>query len=452
MSATAISASGRVVQADPILRVLDFLTLDATAEDVRWPAARRFAGIAWRYGSSAAGPVSIAGAHFIAALIFLNDLSRTEFGLFSFLLVVVPFCMSITGSLVGAPLSNTLTRAANIDERELSTFFKMNILTACVAATLVFAMMLFAGAPMIAALLLGAYGGTMVVRWFARCFAYVGHTPFRAVSCDFLYSGMLIAALLTLTLIHRLTIESGAVALLACAVLSLPAFGADYLRKQIRPGRAGSLMAYLPIWRDLTRWSALGVLLTEFTANAHAYLVTFISGPSSFALLALGSLVMRPVSLVFSALPDMERPIMGRAIAAGNSAGAFRTVNEFRTATSAVWAATLLLAGVLLTWFPHILLKKGYDETQVIAVIAMWSAIMLVRAIRTPENVFLQAAGEYKGLARASMRSSIVSMVLTLALLIAFGPIVSLGGVLAGDITMTIAIFSLTKAWKARHA
>jgi hypothetical protein len=50
------------------------------------------------------------------------------------------------------------------------------------------------------------------------------------------------------------------------------------------------------------------------------------------------------------------------------------------------------------------------------------------------------------------MRSSIVSMALTLVLLIAFGPIVSLGGVLAGDITMTFAIFSLTKAWKARHA
>jgi O-antigen/teichoic acid export membrane protein len=161
---------------------------------------------------------------------------------------------------------------------------------------------------------------------------------------------------------------------------------------------------------------------------------------------------MRPVSLVFSALPDMERPIMARAIAAGNSQAAFRTVNEFRTATGAVWAATLLLAGVLLTWFPHLLLKKGYDETQVIAVIAMWSAIMLVRAIRTPENVFLQAAGEFKGLARAGMWSSVVSMVLTLALLFAFGPIVSLGGILAGDIVMTLNIFSLTKAWKARYA
>jgi hypothetical protein len=262
----------------------------------------------------------------------------------------------------------------------------------------------------------------------------------------------LIVTLLALTAFRDLTMTYSATALLACACVSLPAFGAGYLRRQLRPGKAGSMAAYLPMWRELTCWSVLGVMLTELTANAHAYLVTFISGPSSFALLALGSLVMRPVSLVFSALPDMERPVMGRAIAAGNTKAAFRTVNEFRTATGAVWAATLLLAGVLLLWFPHLLLKKGYDETQVIAVIAMWSAIMLVRAIRTPESVFLQAAGEYRGLARAGMKSSIVSMTLTMALLFAFGLIASLGGILAGDIAMTLGISSLTKAWKARHA
>ena len=52
------------------------------------------------------------------------------------------------------------------------------------------------------------------------------------------------------------------------------------------------------------------------TVNAHAYLVTFISGPGPFALLAVGQMLMRPASLVQSALPDLERPAMTRAIAA----------------------------------------------------------------------------------------------------------------------------------------
>ena len=50
------------------------------------------------------------------------------------------------------------------------------------------------------------------------------------------------------------------------------------------------------------------------------------------------------------------------------------------------------------------------------------------------------------------MYSSVISLTLTAALLFAFGPIVSLGGVLAGDVVMSVAIFAHTRAWKARHA
>ena len=76
-------------------------------------------------------------------------------------------------------------------------------------------------------------------------------------------------------------------------------------------------------WRDLARWAVIGVVLTEFTANAHAYIVTFVAGPKAFALLAVGALVMRPASLVLSSLPDIERPRMAQKIGAGDIAGCF---------------------------------------------------------------------------------------------------------------------------------
>ena len=69
---------------------------------------------------------------------------------------------------------------------------------------------------------------------------------------------------------------------------------------------AGTLAAYGPIWRDLTQWALLGVVTTELSANAHAYLVTLFNGPKSFALIAAGSLFMRPVSLCLTALPDRD--------------------------------------------------------------------------------------------------------------------------------------------------
>jgi hypothetical protein len=76
---------------------------------------------------------------------------------------------------------------------------------------------------------------------------------------------------------------------------------------------------------------------------------------------------------------------------------------------------------------------------------------MAVRALRTPEAVMLQAAGEFKPLAGASVKSSAVSLVLTSLLLLAAGPVVSLSGVLLGEIVMALQIFAQARTWRARH-
>ena len=106
----------------------------------------------------------------------------------------------------------------------------------------------------------------------------------------------------------------GAMPAAGAALVGLLPLGRKFLSRAIAAlsARAG-LRDYRAIFRDLTRWSLIGVVLTELTVNAHAYLVTFISGPGPFALLALGMLLMRPASLVQSALPDLERPAMTRA-------------------------------------------------------------------------------------------------------------------------------------------
>jgi hypothetical protein len=243
-----------------------------------------------------------------------------------------------------------------------------------------------------------------------------------------------------------------AVILLAAAAGSLAMFDRDYLRRQFVPSSAGRLADYAPVWQGLTRWSLLGVAATELTVNAHAYFVTFFSGPGAFALLALGSLLMRPVAVVLSSLPDMERPVMARAIGAGNLAKAFRTVKEFRTAAAAVLFATILVAAALLVWFPHTVLKQGYDAGSAALIVAIWVVIMAVRALRAPEAVFLQAAGEFQPLASVGLKSCGVSLIATLALLLAFGPVASLLGIVAGDIVMTAGIFTLVHRWKLAHA
>jgi O-antigen/teichoic acid export membrane protein len=419
--------------------------------DQRASATDRLLNLVTRYGLSAFGPIAVSGAHFVASIVFLHAFSRSDFGLFSFLLVIVPFCLSLNGALLGPSITSRDAKSGMTVAEDTGMHLKISLVFALAASVAVFLLTLTIRAQPELAAILGCYGGMMTLRWVGRCYAYRHHRPLRAVSSDFAYSAVVVVATVTLSMLHQLTAMYAAIILFGAAASGLIVFGRDYLARQFWPGRDGSLRAYGLVWRDMTRWSLMGVALTEITANAHAYLVTLISGPGAFALLAIGTLLMRPVSLVYAALPDVERPAIARAIAAGDHARAFRIVKEFRTAVGAMWVATVLAASTILIWFPHLVLKNGYGQGQALTVAAFFAAIMAVRAVRTPESVFLQAAREYRPLARASLWSSLVSLVATLLLLLAAGPIASLGGILAGEALMTVNILALSRRWRASH-
>ena len=97
------------------------------------------------------------------------------------------------------------------------------------------------------------------------------------------------------------------------------------------------------------------------------------------------------------------------------------------------------------------MLKKGYGLHDVLVVAAITALIMAVRACRAPPAVLLQAAGEFKALAGIGTKSSAISILATLALLLAFGPIASLGGVLLGELVILYHCRRLVGEWEARH-
>jgi O-antigen/teichoic acid export membrane protein len=415
------------------------------------PRPRPWLAKAWRYGLSTSGPVATSGAHFLASLLFVRNLPPGEFGLFSFVLVIVPFCMSIIGSMAVLPVTCSLSEGDAARARINASCLKLNLVLSAAATLFVFAVLSLAHAQTAPAMLLALFGGLLTTRWFARCFAYVQGRIHRAVASDLIYAVALIGSLGAIALAHRLTFLSGTAALALAAAAGLLPLGRDFAREQLCSIRGGKLRDYAPIFRDLTRWSLLGVALTEATVNAHAYLVTFVSGSGAFALLALGMLVMRPISLVQGALPDLERPVMARAIAANDSKGLLRIQREFLAALLAVWTATVLLAAGLLLWMPQLLLKKGYVQHDVVLVTLCTAAIMMVRNFRTPLAVKLQAAGEFKALAGIGTWSCAVSVTATLILLLTFGPIASLGGIFAGELVILAAVHRLGRQWMARH-
>ena len=406
--------------------------------------------LSYRYGLTSLGPIAVSGAHFVASLLFLRLLKPADFGHFSFLMIVVPVCLSATGALLGAPAAMTRGKAEAIARAEIKTLLNISLTVSAVSCVAVAAMMALTGATPIAALVFGLYAAVYTARSFARSCANVEGRIETVAGSDIVYSFVLIAGLTALAAADVFSLANAALALVAASLIAMVPFGREFLVRMAGAFRLPQLAAYRPMWRDVTRWAMLGVVLTELAANCHAYVVTFVSGPGAFGLLALGALFMRPASLVLGALPDIDQPVMAQKIAAGDLKRAFGVVNEFRTAAGAVLAGTVILALILVFWFPHLLLKH-YAVDDVLVVLAFWIAITLLRVVRTPESVFIMATGGYDKLPLISGISSAVALVLTVVLLVTCGPLWSLGGVLAGEVVMVAMLFPLTNAWRRQR-
>src|SRR3954469_395240 len=168
------------------------MTVSDISTESGWRMPGRLAGTMLRYGTAAAGPVAVSGAHFLASLIFLHQLPAREFGLFSFVMVVVSFGMSLNVALISVPLTRNLAIGDAACE---ASCFQANWLVCAGFAALLFAALLASDAPIQEATLLALFSGIFIFRWFARCFAYVDGRMSASVKSDFTYSLVLAGSL-----------------------------------------------------------------------------------------------------------------------------------------------------------------------------------------------------------------------------------------------------------------
>src|SRR4051812_25883461 len=188
------------------------MTVTDLARFPRWRLAGGAVATALRYGISAAGPVAVSGAHFLASLIFLRNLPAQEFGLFSFVMVVVSFGMSLNVSLISVPITRNL---ATGETGVRPICFQMNWLVCALFAGLLFVALLLSGAPLLETAMLGLFGGAFPYRWFARCFAFVENRLSAAIRSVFVYSIVLVAGLGVLAFPRHMDFTSGSQMLLA---------------------------------------------------------------------------------------------------------------------------------------------------------------------------------------------------------------------------------------------
>jgi len=402
-----------------------------------------------RYGLAMLGPVGIAGAQFTLNLELLHAVPNAVFGSFAFLMVASNFGLGICSALFCAPLPKLLADSdADARQAVLRSLFAANVIAA-VLAFLVFAgLSLALRLAAVEALLFAGFGALMQIRWFARAHAYALDMQLRSVSSDIVYGALLLAACGVMLAARRISFSTASFALGASALFSLLPFGSSYLKAQFLRFSPAAASGYRTIWQAHSRWSLTGVLTTEATANAHAYIVTAFAGPSEFARIAASSLLIRPIAIAMNALGEYERPRLARELGGMTRQGVRGALRFFRLALAGAWAVTAIASLALILYAPRLMFPERYSIADMLLGCCLWLGIAGIRLMRMPESTLVQAAGKFRPLAFASVWSCGLSVAAVGVFLAAGGPVWSIAGLGLGEAVMAVLIWKVAAPLK----
>lgn len=400
-----------------------------------------------RFGLASMSSAAVSVSHLLVQLVSVRRLEAAEIGTLAFLLVIIQFGYSLSNALVSTPY----TIAVNQHEGEdTGFFFRINLLLA-VSQALLCAAVGWAMAGPAAAAAFGAAGFFSLIRWFGRANAYAHHSPRGAALSDILYAAIVVAGV-GVTLLVGARLEVFGIVLAVAGMLAILPFGLRFLGDH-RPKALGqAFAAYHPVWKRQSAWTLVGVVSTEATSNSHSYIVTLLAGPAAFAPIAVGMLFFRPVNVCVTALTQLERPRMARAVAKGDHAGARGSAHAFLAALIVIWAATAALAGLVLWAFPHILIKPTLSLNTVAIAVALCALLSLVQCVQTPISVLIQSRGAFRPLAATSVRSCIVGIVAVTALALGAPAVYTIAGVVVAQLVMMLGIYRLDRQWRRAQA
>ncbi|MBR0662130.1 lipopolysaccharide biosynthesis protein [Neoroseomonas oryzicola] len=416
-------------------------------------ASRAVVHMAQRYAIALAGPIGAAAAQFLLSMQALHLLSPEAFGRFAFLLVAQQFSLGIWSALLCAPMPVLLEQCLPAERAALSRCLFATNLCLTAIMTVAFALVGAAlGQDAWDKAVFAAFAGAALLRSFARAHAYATAVPLRTVGSDLLYAALVLAGVAFIQFSGAADPSMPYLVLLAATLVGLAPFGRGYVAAQFRHISLHDLPGYRHIWRRHSGWSLIGVMTTEATGNAHAYIVTLLVGAAAFAPVGASALLTRPIGVAMNAVTEFERPRMARQVAAHQYADADGAVAGLRWMLIAVWCATALALVVLALIAPRIMFTAQYDSSVLAVGLVLWMAVAALRLLRLPDSVLLQAAGDFRGLASASSVSCGVSVVAVLVLVLACGPVWSIAGVLAGEAAFAVATWRQVRRWRARHA
>jgi len=418
------------------------------AENIATGRVQRLGSLFGRFGLASLSSAIVSVSHLLIQLFSIHHLETAAIGTLAFLLVIIQFGYGLSNALVSTPYTIVVNQGDDADARSFDFFFPVNLMLAA-SQGLICAAIAWATASPSAALLFGLAGMLSLIRWFGRSNAYAHHTPARAARSDLAYAGTILAGLL---IAMRTGADMSAIGgmLVAASLIGLLPFGLAYLRRHFAMAPGHALGAYRPVWKEQSAWTLVGVLSTEATSNSHSYIVTLLAGPTAFAPIAVGMLFFRPVNVCITALTQLERPRLTRAVARGDHGAAIRSERVFMAALVLLWLATCAVAAIALYAFPGLILKPTLDHRLVMIAVGLCALLSLVQCVQTPMSVMTQARKAFRPLAAQSIRSCGVGLIAVTLIVLGTAPVFSIGGVVLSQLVMTFGIWRLDRRWR-RH-
>ncbi|HUD91527.1 polysaccharide biosynthesis protein [Sphingobium sp.] len=407
---------------------------------------QRLGSVLGRFGLASLSSAIVSVSHLAVQLFSIHHLGTSAIGTLAFLLVIIQFGYGLSNALVSTPYTIMVNQGEEADARRFDFFFPVNLLLA-VSQGLICAAIAWATASPTAALLFGLAGIFSLIRWFGRSNAYAHHAPMRAARSDLAYAGTILIGLMVAMRTGASLPAIGGM-LVAASLIGMLPFGLAFLRRHGAMGPGRALRAYRPVWREQSAWTLVGVLSTEATSNSHSYIVTLLAGPTAFAPIAVGMLFFRPVNVCITALTQLERPRMTRAVARGDHRSAIKSERMFMGALVMLWLGTCVLAGIVLEFFPSLILKPTLDHGAVVLAVALCALLSLVQCVQTPMSVMTQARRAFRPLAAQSLRSCGVGVVAVTLIVLGADPVLSIGGVVLSQLVMMLGIWRLDRQWR----
>lgn len=404
----------------------------------------------FQYALAVAAPSSASAAHFLVQIVMLSKVSPGEFGAFAFLMVLVQLGYGLSNALISTPYDiNASQQHFSQETRAVLTavnaLYSLIFMASCIGAGI----LIGAGHWIY---LFAVFGGLSMLRWFGRVFCYSHRRPSATAASDLIYATALGLAVAFMVVTNSFSMEAVSVAFITATVLGTLCIGKDFLYEQFVVPFSARPLSYLHIWRDQARWTLIGVVSTETTANAHSYLVTILAGPAQFAPIGAAALFLRPIMLSMTALSQFERPFMGRAISAGDVGRARRVKRRFHLALALLWIGTIALAAGVFILKPSLIIKPEYSAHDIYIAFALFAVITLMQIWQTPNNVFLQAVRAFKPLSAASVVSCVFSIIGVIVSLCIFPPVYSLLGIAIGQTVMSLKLSNLANKWTIEAA